>query len=180
MKYDFYLYVKIFHVKQNTVMIELMKKDIVDELQDDWSEQRPDLDPEPMGVVVRIQALAKMLGDQTAERLQAFDLQWWQYDVLSTLRRQGEPFIMAATVLADSVMLTSGAMTNRIDRLEEEKLVRRVKDVDDRRKVLVQLTSKGHKLIEGAAEVRFEAAMDALEGLTARQRETLSSLLRLV
>ena len=180
MKYHLYLYVKIFYVKQNTVIIELMKKDIVDKLQDDWSEQRPDLDPEPMGVVVRIQALAKMLGDQTAERLQEFDLQWWQYDVLSTLRRQGEPFIMAATELADSVMLTSGAMTNRIDRLEEEKLVRRVKDGNDRRKVLVQLTSKGHKLIEGAAEVRFEAAMDALEGLTARQRETLSSLLRLV
>lgn len=157
-----------------------MKKDIIDELQDDWCEQRPDLDPEPMGVVLRIQALAKMLGDQTAERLQEFDLQWWQYDVLSTLRRHGEPFIKPATELADSVMLSSGAMTNRIDRLEEEKLVRRVNDSNDRRKVLVQLTSKGHKLIEEATEVRFEAAMDALDGLTARQRESLSNLLRLV
>lgn len=155
-----------------------MEKDAIDSLQEDWSEQRPDLDPEPMGVVLRIQALAKILGDQTATRLQEFDLQWWQYDVLSALRRQGQPFVLAATELADSAMLTSGAMTNRIDRLEEQKLVRRLKDETDRRKVLVELTPKGLKLIEGATEARFEAAMDALETLTPRQRESLSNLLR--
>jgi hypothetical protein len=83
-----------------------MNRDIIDELQRDWNKQRPDLDPEPMGVVLRIQALAKILADQTAERLLKFDLQWWQYDVLSALRRKGEPFIMAATELADSAMLT--------------------------------------------------------------------------
>jgi DNA-binding MarR family transcriptional regulator len=155
-------------------------KDAIDELQSDWNKQRPDLDPEPMGVVLRIQALAKILGDQTAERLQRFDLQWWQYDVLSTLRRRGAPFIMAASDLASSAMLTSGAMTNRIDRLEEEGLVRRVKDENDGRRVLVQLTQEGFKLIEGATEARFESAMEALEGLSKRQRESLSNLLRLV
>jgi len=157
-----------------------MNRDIIDELQVDWGVQRPDLNPEPMGVVLRIQALAKILGDQTAERLQEFDLQWWQYDVLSALRRQGVPFVMAATVLADSGRLTSGAMTNRIDRLEKERLVRRVKDDNDRRRVLVQLTQKGLRLIEGATEARFEAATNALEGLSKRQRESLSDLLRLV
>ncbi|MEE4219468.1 MAG: MarR family transcriptional regulator [Xanthomonadales bacterium] len=157
-----------------------MKKDTIDDLQENWSEQRPDLDPEPMGVVLRIQALAKILGDQTAARLQEYDLQWWQYDVLSTLRRQGEPFNLAATELADSAMLTSGAMTNRIDRLEEEGLVKRRKDHDDRRRVLVELTAKGLKLIEGATEARFEAAMDALNGLDDRQRKSLSDLLRMV
>jgi len=157
-----------------------MRRDNIDELQSDWHKQRPDLDPNPMGVVLRIQALAKILGDQTAERLQSFDLQWWQYDVLSTLRRQGEPFIMAATELADSAMLTSGAMTNRIDRLEEDQLVRRVKDENDLRRVLVQLTKKGLKLIEGATEARFESAMEALESLSKKQRESLSDLLRLV
>jgi len=158
----------------------LENKDIIDELQSDWIRQRPDLDPEPMGVVLRIQALAKILGDQTAEKLLNFDLQWWQYDVLSTLRRQGEPFIMAATELAEKSMLTSGAMTNRIDRLENEQLVRRIKDDNDLRKVLVQLTKKGLKLIEGATEARFESAMEALEGLNRKQRESLSDLLRLV
>jgi len=157
-----------------------MNRDIIDELQSDWNKQRPDLDPEPMGVVLRIQALAKILGDQTAERLQSFDLQWWQYDVLSALRRQGPPFIMAATELAESTMLTSGAMTNRIDRLEEDQLVRRVKDENDLRRVLIQLTNKGLKLIEGATEARFESATEALENLSKQQRECLSDLLRLV
>jgi DNA-binding MarR family transcriptional regulator len=157
-----------------------MNKDIIDELQSDWSLQRPDLNPEPMGVVLRIQALAKILGDQTTARLQEFDLQWWQYDVLSTLRRQGDPFVLAASNLADSAMLTSGAMTNRIDRLENENLVRRIKDENDGRRVLVQLTKKGLRLIEGATEARFEIAIDALESLSTRQRESLSSLLRLV
>ena len=157
-----------------------MEKDNIDEVQSEWSLQRPDLDPEPMGVVLRIQALAKILGEQTTARLQKFDLQWWQYDVLSTLRRQGDPFVMAATNLADSTMLTSGAMTNRIDRLEAENLVRRIKDKNDGRRVLVQLTKKGIRLIEDATEARFESAMDALENLSKSQRESLSNLLRLV
>ena len=157
-----------------------MDKDHIDEVQSDWSQQRPDLDPEPMGVVLRIQALAKILGEQTTARLQEFDLQWWQYDVLSTLRRQGDPYVMAATALADSTMLTSGAMTNRIDRLEAENLVHRIKDKNDGRRVLVQLTKKGIRLIEDATEARFESAMNALENLSKSQRESLSGLLRLV
>lgn len=157
-----------------------MIKDAIDELQNDWSAQRPDLNIEPMGVVLRIQALAKIFGDQTAARLQDFDLQWWQYDVMSTLRRQGQPFIMAATELADSAMLTSGAMTNRIDRLEEDRLVRRIKDNNDGRRVLVQLTNSGLNLIEEATKARFETAMDALESLSSKQRNSLSNLLRLV
>ena len=68
-----------------------MSRDIIDELRADWSEQRPELDTEAMGVVLRIQALAKILADQAAERLSRYGLQWWQYDVLSALRRQGRP-----------------------------------------------------------------------------------------
>lgn len=157
-----------------------MIKDVIDELQSDWSVQRPDLNIEPMGVVLRIQALAKIFGDQTSAKLQEFDLQWWQYDVLSALRRQGKPFIMAATELAFSTMLTSGAMTNRIDRLEEDDLVRRIKDDNDGRRVLVQLTKKGLKLIEDATRARFETATDALENLSDHQRTSLNNLLRLV
>ena len=156
------------------------KRDIIDELQSDWNKQRPDLNPEPLGIVLRIQALAKILADQTEERLQSFDLQWWQYDVLSALRRQGEPFIMAATDLADSAMLTSGAMTNRIDHLEQDQLVRRIKDENDLRRVLVQLTRKGLALIEEATEARFDSATEALESLGDEQRESLSELLRLM
>ncbi|MBT8070150.1 MAG: MarR family transcriptional regulator [Gammaproteobacteria bacterium] len=157
-----------------------MNTDTIDRLQSDWSVQRPDLDSAPIGVVLRIQALAKVLGDQTASRLQQFDLQWWQYDVLSTLRRQGKPFIMAATELAEANMLTSGAMTNRIDRLEEDGLVRRIKDHNDGRRVLVQLTKDGLSLVEEATEARFETANDALVSLSNQQRNALNDLLRLV
>jgi DNA-binding MarR family transcriptional regulator len=171
---------KIFNLFNKQVIIGAMIKDIIDDLQNEWSVQRPDLNTEPMGVVLRIQTLAKILGNQTAARLQEFDLHWWQYDVLSTLRRQGKPFIMAATELAAANMLTSGAMTNRIDRLEEDKLVRRIKDHNDGRRVLVQLTNKGLNLVEQATEARFETAMCALESLSEPQRESLNSLLRLV
>ncbi len=161
-------------------IISAMTKDVIDELQSDWNRQRPDLNIEPMGVFLRIQALAKIFADQTAARLLEFDLQWWQYDVLSALRRQGRPFIMAATELAETTMLTSGAMTNRIDRLEDEKLVRRIKDKNDGRRVLVQLTRKGLSCIESATEARFDTATQALEGLGNKQMESLNNLLRLL
>jgi DNA-binding MarR family transcriptional regulator len=163
-----------------TDTLTAMKKDIIDGLQEDWSDQRPDLNTEAMGVVLRIQALAKVLGGQTAQKLDEYDLQWWQYDVLATLRRQGKPFRMAATDLADAVMLTSGAMTNRIDRLEEIDLICRVADDEDRRRVWVHLTRKGLRLIEDVAEVRFQSATDALACLNDHQKCQLSDLLRTV
>jgi DNA-binding MarR family transcriptional regulator len=176
----FYLYVKIFNIKAKTDRLSAMKKDMIDDLQEDWSDQRPDLNTEAMGVVLRIHALAKIFGDQAAQRLDEYDLQWWQYDVLATLRRQGEPYRMAATELADAVMLTSGAMTNRIDRLEESGLTSRASDEEDRRRVFVQLTANGLKLIESAAEIRFQSATDAIACLTQQQTSQLSNLLRLV
>ena len=155
-----------------------MGRDIIDDLRDDWSAQRPELDTDAMGVVLRIQALAKILGDQVAERLLEFGLQWWQYDVLSALRRQGGPFLLAATELANAARLTSGAMTNRIDRLEQQGLVRRVPDPKDRRRVLVQLTARGRKLVDRATSARFETATAALAGLDPIQRRQLADLLR--
>ena len=155
-----------------------MDKDIIDALQADWSRQRPELDTEAMGVVLRIQALEKLLGDQAAERLQAFGLHWWQYDVLSALRRQGPPFRMAATELAEAGMLTSGAMTNRIDRLEARGLVRRLPDPEDRRRVLVELTALGMEQVDRATEARFATASAALACLGPRQRRQLEGLLR--
>lgn len=155
-----------------------MSKDFIDLLQEDWSEQRPDLDTGAMGVVLRIQALERILGEQVASKLQEFGLHWWQYDVLSALRRQGPPFLMAATELAEAGMLTSGAMTNRIDRLEHKGLVRRLHDPEDRRRVLVQLTDTGLEVVEQATEARFDTASAALACLGPRQRQQLASLLR--
>jgi DNA-binding MarR family transcriptional regulator len=157
-----------------------MRKDIIDALRNDWSEERPDLDSEAMGVVLRIQALDRILGEQVAARLREFGLQWWQYDVLSALRRQGKPYRMAATELADASMLTSGAMTNRIDRLQAQGLVRRLRDRTDRRRILVELTKKGLDQVENATKARFEIASAALARLDQDSRRQLSDLLRLL
>lgn len=159
-------------------MLRYMSRDVIDDLQEDWNEERPDLDSEAMGVVLRIQALDKILGDQVAGRLRDFGLQWWQYDVLSALRRQGKPFRMAATELAEAAMLTSGAMTNRIDRLENAGLVRRLHDPEDRRRVWVELTTQGHEQVENATRARFSIASAALSRLDRKRRKQLSDLLR--
>lgn len=176
----FFLYVKIFNIKANPDILFSMAKDMIDELQQDWSDQRPDLNTEAMGVVLRIPVLAKVLGEQAARRLDEYDLQWWQYDVLATLRRQGKPYRMAATGLADAVMLTSGALTNRIDRLENAGLIRRVADEEDRRRVFAQLTRNGLSLIDSATETRFQCATDAIASLDDRQTRQLNGLLRSV
>lgn len=155
-----------------------MHKDNIDELKDDWGRQRPELNSEPMGIVLRIQLLARLLGAQTSQRLGDFNLQWWQYDVLSALRRQGSPFLLAASELAHETMLTSGAMTNRIDRLEEAGLIQRLRDEADGRRVLVGLTVRGRNLIDSATEARFEVATRAMRGLNLVQRQQLGDLLR--
>jgi len=183
-KSPFYLDVKIFYIKGIPSMIngmnEQSEKDLIDGLLEDWDFQRADLEPEPMGITLRVQALAKKFNDLASARLQEFDLQWWQYDVLSALRRQGEPFRLAASELAAAGMLTSGAMTNRIDRLEETGWVQRVKDDRDRRRVLVQLTGAGLRLVDQASETRFETATAALAGLNHRDQRQLNGLLRML
>lgn len=154
-----------------------MNTDHIDALQRDWANERPDLNSEPMGVVLRIQVLAKLLSEQASQCLREYGLEWWQYDVLAALRRRSDP-LLAMTRLAEEVMLTSGAMTNRIDRLEELGWVRRQADRKDRRKVLVRLTSAGQDVVDRATEARFRAAERAIEGLTAAERSHLSGLLR--
>jgi DNA-binding MarR family transcriptional regulator len=183
-KSPFYLHVKIFYVKGNPSMINGMtkqkKKDAIDGLLEDWDFQRPDLETESMGITLRVQTLAKSFNDLASGKLHEFDLQWWQYDVLSALRRQGKPYRLAASELATAGMLTSGAMTNRIDRLEQSGLVERIRDDSDRRRVLVQLTGEGLSLVDRASEARFETATTSLAGLSDREQLKLNNLLRIL
>ena len=155
-----------------------MENDRVDDVLSDWAGERPDLESDALGIVLRIQTLAKTLADQVNEVLTSLDLEWWEYDVLATLRRQGEPFRMAATGMAEDMMLSPGAMTNRIDRLERRGLVERIEDPDDRRKVLVQLSAEGLSLVDSASESRFASARSALENLSTAQQNQLDGLLR--
>ena len=107
--------------------------DQVDELLQDWNAERPELDYSALGVVVRIQLLGKLLQRSAEAALRPLQLKLWEYDVLSALRRKGRPYEQPATELARLTMLTTGAMTTRIDRLEEKGLVTRTTDPNDRR-----------------------------------------------
>lgn len=154
--------------------------DLVDDLLNEWSRQRPELDCAALGVVVRIQLLAKLLCESAEESLAAFDLKLWEYDVLSALRRQGKPFEMLASELARDSMLTSGTVTTRIDGLEARGFVARRPDRKDRRAVNVRLTKLGLETIDEAIGARISTAEHQLNGLTATERHQVSTALRKV
>jgi len=105
-------------------------------------------------------------------------MEMWEFEVLAALRRQGEPFELPPSVLAKMSLLTTGAMTNRIDRLEERNLVERKPDPKDRRALLISLTQKGVDLIDRAIEVRADEAARIVNCLEEPERVELAHLLR--
>ena len=131
-----------------------------------------------LGVVVRVQMLAKLLQQRTTEALKQHGLKHWEYDVLSVLRRQGEPFELPATEIADAALLTSGAMTTRIDGLEERGLVTRRRSQLDRRSVLVRLTPTGKEVVDAAIRSRLNDANDTLDGIPDAEKQQLAAGLR--
>ena len=153
-------------------------QDLVDRLLVEWRGERPELDCQPMGIVVRVQLLGKLLCRNAEQALRPLGMKLWEYDVLSALRRQGQPFQLSASELARAAMLSSGAMTTRIDRLEQRGLVRREVDPDDRRGVQVCLTDAGRQLIDEAIAARLQAAEEQLEALGPAERKSVSDGLR--
>jgi len=118
-------------------------RDEVDDLVGAWRAQRPDLDVEPMQVLSRISRLARHLDIARRGAFADHGLETWEFDVLSALRRQGPPFQLTPGALLRATLVTSGTMTNRIDRLATAGLVRREPDPKDKRGVLVTLTEQG-------------------------------------
>lgn len=155
-----------------------MNRDFVDELLDQWALERPGIDVSSLGVVVRIQALSKLLQQRTDQALKAHKLKHWEYDVLSVLRRQGEPFELPVTEIADAALLTSGAMTTRIDGLEKRGLVRRLQSNEDRRSMLVRLTRRGIDVVDQAIDTRLADSTDVLSAIDGRERRQLAASLR--
>lgn len=157
-----------------------MQKDAVDNILEQWSKERPELETASLGVVIRVMSLHRDFARQAGEALLPLDLELFEYDVLSALRRQGRPYGLQATALAKATGLSSGAMTNRIDKLESRGLVRRWPDKSDRRGVVVSLTSAGQRTINKAIQLRLEAADESLAGITPTERKQLAVLLRKV
>jgi DNA-binding MarR family transcriptional regulator len=155
-----------------------MPQDRVDQLLEQWEDERPDLDPSPLGIVSRILRLEKHVTRTAKEALSPYRLELWGFDVLAALRRQGAPFSLSPTELRRAVILTSGAMTNRIDRLEERGWVERHADPADRRALQVRLTEDGQRLIDQAIEARLADATRLVARLTPHEQETVAGLLR--
>jgi DNA-binding MarR family transcriptional regulator len=143
-----------------------------------WRRERPDLDPAPLQVISRILMLYKQLEQSADGALEPFGLTLSQFDVLAALRRSGPPYQLSPTQLSRLVILTSGAMTNRIDRLELMGLVARTPSPDDRRALLVGLTPAGLQRIDAAAGARLDDARRNLAPLTAAEIDGLTSALR--
>lgn len=155
-----------------------MIRDKFDAVREDWARERPDLDPSEAEVFWRITYIHKQLDKIVSKRLSKLDLPIWAFDVVAALRRGGPPFQASPSALCTAAMLTTGAMTNRLDRLEESGLVERLPDPDDRRGILIRLTAKGRELVDRAIEVRVEQAAEAVSTLTAPERKQLNKLLR--
>jgi DNA-binding MarR family transcriptional regulator len=153
-----------------------MEQDRIDRMNVVWRQVRPDLDPSPLELVGRILVLAKHLEKSVEVALKKHKLSLGAFDILATLRRKGTK--MTPGELIKSVILSSGAMTNRLDRLENAGLIKRQQDTKDRRGVVVTLTPKGKKLIDKATETRFQEAADVISVLNEMDRNDLICLLR--
>ena len=154
-----------------------MNADSVDAILAQWQRERPDLDVSPMGIIGRMGRLAKHLERSIQETVSDFGLNGGEFDVLATLRRSGGPYQLSPTELFNALMVSSGTMTHRIDRLEQADLVKRMDDPSDRRGTLIQLTSKGFNTIEKAVEAHVANGHRLLLVLDEAEREVLAQLL---
>lgn len=154
------------------------RNDVLDELLEDWQRERPEIDTAAMSIVGRIIYLSGLLQIDANKALKPFNIRYTDFDVLATLRRRGDPFEKTPTQLRQSVLITSGAMTACLDRLEKSGFIRRQPDPNDRRGTIVKMTPAGKSLIDAAIVPRFEVAAEVLAALSKTERDKLSTLLK--
>ncbi len=154
--------------------------DEVDRIVAAWSRERPDLALGPLQVVSRVRRLARHVERLRRSAFAAAGLEPWEFDVLSALRRSGPPYAMSPTALVEETMVTSGTMTNRIDRLVARSFVERRSDDADRRGVRVAMTARGRKHVDAAIETLLAAEQLILDQLPEEDRKRLEDSLRLL
>jgi DNA-binding MarR family transcriptional regulator len=152
--------------------------DEIDRIVAQWNRERPDLDASPTHTLQRITRLSLLQGASFARVFAPYGISFGEYLVLAALRRAGPPYRMNPTRLFNSVILSSGAMTNRLDRLEEMGLVERQADPADRRGRLVALTDRGRELVDAAVVDHLANEEQLLAALDAGERGQLAGLLR--
>jgi Transcriptional regulators len=152
--------------------------DKVDYILAQWRQEFPELDISPMGIVGRVSRLALIIEQRLATTFKDFGLTNWGFDVLATLRRSGPPYQLSPTELFNTMMVSSGTMTNRIDHLEQLKLVKRRPDLHDRRALLIELTPEGRALVDSVLVEHLANEQKILQALPLQEQEQLATLLR--
>lgn len=155
-----------------------MKEDEIDRIVGEWNRERPGLDVSPTHVLQRITRIYLLQSSSFADVFSHFGLTFGEYEVLAALVRSGPPHQMTPTQLVGALVLSSGAMTNRIDRVEAAGLVRRLPDPADRRGTLVALTDRGRTVVDEAVRAHLENEERLLSTLSAGERRKLADLLR--
>jgi len=153
-------------------------RDEVDRLAEAWARERPDLDLAPMEVLSRVDRLGHHLDRERRQAFTEHGLEPWEFDVLAALRRAGAPYQLSPGRLLRETLVTSGTMTNRVDRLAARGLVERGPDPTDRRGVLVRLTEEGRRTVDGALAGLLARERDLLAALGGPDRKRLAELLR--
>ncbi|MDX3572642.1 MarR family winged helix-turn-helix transcriptional regulator [Streptomyces sp. ID05-47C] len=155
------------------------RKDPVDAIVEQWAAERPDLDTTAMEVFGRVSRLARAMGDRMEKAYAGLGISRGEFDVLATLRRSGEPYTLSPRQLSATLMLTTGGMTGRLDKLERAGLLRRSPDPHDRRGLQVTLTEQGLAVVEEAVGAGLAVQTEALTAaLDAERADQLAGLLR--
>lgn len=155
-----------------------MGQDGVDMILEQWEEVRPDLDCSPMAVIGRLSRLSRLMEAELRPTFVENGLEPGEFDVLATLLRSGPPHVLSAGALSTASMVSSAALTNRIDRLVDKGLVGRGVDPTHRRRVLISLSAEGRDLVNRVAEVHVANERRLLTGLSNKDCLALSALLR--
>jgi DNA-binding MarR family transcriptional regulator len=172
-----FLDVKRLHIDRTPDTLIHME-DEVDRLVAAWRRERPDLDVQPLQVLSRVSRLARHLDRARRAAFAEHGLEPWEFDVLTALRRAGRPYQLSPGQLLTQTLVTSGTMTNRIDRLAGKDLVQRLPDPDDRRGVLVRLTALGQQKADQALAGLLHHERELLAELSGGQQAELAALLR--
>lgn len=152
--------------------------DNIDRMVEEWTQERPDIDPIPMAVFARVRRLAAISDRELRNFLRDFDLTPAAFDVLANLRRAGAPYRLTPGQLAESSLLTTGAVTMRLDAAEELGLIERVPDTADRRVTFAQLTPKGLEVINGVFDAHLDNRRLLLQDFSRDDLLILERLLR--
>ncbi len=155
-----------------------MQRDEVDRIVAAWRRERPDLDVSPLEVLSRVDRLSRHLDRARRDAFQAHGLEPWTFDVLAALRRAGSPYQLSPGQLVTQTLVTSGTMTNRIDRLAFQDLVQRFPDPADRRGVLVRLTAAGRERVDAAVADLVRREHELLGEIDVADRDHLVRTLR--